>query len=312
MNQHNDLDVIIAKYLCGEASPEEAMMLDEWRKSSNLNERHFLTSQKSFNLIDKTTTLVINSDAAWTNIQEKINKKNFNYSKLILLAILTLLLTSTAYYFYNQYEQDKEIKAIDVVVNSTLPDHSIVSLDKNSSITLEEDFGTKSRKLVLKGKGTFSVEHDDEKPFIIQTDGVFIEDLGTKFSVTNYPESDTVYVIVEEGIVRLYDQDGNEIIIKAGEKAWYVKSKKLIITNSGARIVKFDFNDTKLQDVVNLIHDTYGESISLSPSSIGECKITTQFFDEDFSTIITILAETLDFTYEYKEGKYIIEGKPCQ
>lgn len=312
MNQYNDIDDIIAKYLCGEATPEEAMMLEEWRKSSTLNENLFLASQKSLNLIDKTTTLEINSDTAWANIQEKINKRKFNYSKLILLAILTLLLTSIAYYFYNQYEQEKEIKAIDVVVNSTLPDHSTVSLDKNSSITLEEDFGTKSRKLVLKGKGTFSVEHDDEKPFIIQTDKVFIEDLGTKFSVTNYPDSDTVYVIVEEGIVRLYDQDGNEIIIKAGEKAWYVKSKKLIITNSGARIIKFDFNDTKLQDVVNLIHDTYGESISLSPSSIGECKITTQFFDEDFSTIITILAETLDFTYEYKEGKYIIEGKPCQ
>lgn len=312
MNQYNDIDDIIAKYLCGEATPEEAMMLDDWRKSSTLNETHFITSQKSLQFIDKTTTSKPNVEEAWSNIQKKMKESKYNVNKLYLWSVLVLLIISASYYFYNQIQQAKEIEAIDVVVNTTLPDQSTVSLDKKSSITLAADFGKNSRKLMLKGKGTFEVEHDDKKPFIIQTSNVYIEDLGTKFSVSNYPDSDTVYVVVEEGIVRLYDQEGNEIIIKAGEKAWYVKSKKLIITDSGARIIKFNFNDTKLEDVIKLIHETYGESISLSPTSIGQCKITTQFFDEDISTIITILAETLDFKYEYKDGKYIIEGKPCQ
>lgn len=312
MNQYNDIDDIIAKYLCGEATPEEAMMLDEWRKSSTLNETHFITSQKSWQFIDKTTTSKPNAEEAWSSIQMKMNERKYKKNKLFLWSILIILIISVSYFLYHQNQQTKEIEAIDFAVNTTLPDQSTVSLDKKSSITLAADFGKNSRKIMLKGKGTFEVEHDDKKPFVIQTDNVFIEDLGTKFSVTNYPDSDTVYVVVEEGIVRLYDQEGNEIIIKAGEKAWYVKSKKLIITDAGARIIKFNFSDTKLEDVVKLIHETYGESISLSPASIGQCKITTQFFDEDFSTIITILAETLDFKYEYKDGKYIIEGKPCQ
>lgn len=312
MNQYNDIDDIIAKYLCGEATPEEAMMLDEWRKSSTLNETHFITSQKSWHFIDNTTTSKPNAEEAWSSIQMKMNERKYKKNKLFLWSILIILIISVSYFLYHQNQQTKEIEAIDFAVNTTLPDQSTVSLDKKSSITLAADFGKNSRKIMLKGKGTFEVEHDDKKPFVIQTDNVFIEDLGTKFSVTNYPDSDTVYVVVEEGIVRLYDQEGNEIIIKAGEKAWYVKSKKLIITDAGARIIKFNFSDTKLEDVVKLIHETYGESISLSPASIGQCKITTQFFDEDFSTIITILAETLDFKYEYKDGKYIIEGKPCQ
>lgn len=312
MNQYNDIDDIIAKYLCGEATPEEAMMLEDWRKSSTLNETHFIASQKSLQFIDKTTTSKPNTEKAWSNIQMKMKTRKYKISKLFLWTILALLIISVSYIIYQQKNQAKEIEAIDFVVNTTLPDQSTVSLDKRSIIKLAEDFGKHNRKLMLKGKGTFEVEHDDQKPFVIQTDNVFIEDLGTKFSVSNYPDSDTVYVVVEEGIVRLYDQEGNEIVIKAGEKAWYVKSKKLIITDAGARIIKFNFNDTKLEDVIKLIHETYGESITLSPASIGQCKITTQFFDEDFSTIITILAETLDFRYEYKDGKYIIEGKPCQ
>ena len=111
---------------------------------------------------------------------------------------------------------------------------------------------------------------------------------------------------------RLYDEHGSEIIIKAGEKAWYIRSQKTIITDLETKVLKFDFKDTRLAEVVDLLEKTYQIDVQLSPESIGECKITTQFFDEEVATIITVIAETLGFKYEYQDHHYKISGKPCQ
>ncbi|MBK8627989.1 MAG: FecR domain-containing protein [Saprospiraceae bacterium] len=121
----------------------------------------------------------------------------------------------------------------------------------------EDGFGTEHRKLKLSGKGKFTVTHNEDLPFIIESNGVFIEDLGTVFSVESMPDSDTVYVVVNEGIVRLYDEQGSEIIIKAGEKAWYIRSQKTIITDLETKVLKFDFKDTRLAEVIDLLEKTY-------------------------------------------------------
>jgi len=205
-----------------------------------------------------------------------------------------------------------ELKANDTAITRSLSDKSEVTLQPKSNITFDEGFGTSHRQLKLSGKGKFTVTHNENLPFIIESEGVFIEDLGTIFSVESMPESDTVYVVVNEGIVRLYDEHGSEIIIKAGEKAWYIRSQKTIITDIETKVLKFDFKDTRLAEVINLLEDTYQIDVQLSPETIGECKITTQFFDEEVATIITVIAETLGFKYEYQDHHYKIQGKPCQ
>jgi ferric-dicitrate binding protein FerR (iron transport regulator) len=157
-------------------------------------------------------------------------------------------------FLINQKENHvSEIYASDKPVHQKLKDNSAVTLGINSKIVLDKDYGVSNRKLSLTGKADFSVIHDEKMPFIIESQGVFIEDLGTIFSVESEPESDTVYVVVNEGIVRLYDDHGSEIIIKAGEKAWYIRSQKKIITDIDSKTVKFDFKDTRLADAVILL-----------------------------------------------------------
>lgn len=310
MSLYNEMDDIITKYLCGEASPEEALMLEDWRNTSTFNNEYFISMQKTIQIIENTSTPNINSDNALIQVKRSIRNKQLKIYGILFLVMVVLLTLGSWYYV--QQNKTKTIEAVQYVINKTLPDATIVNLEKKSKIVLDDAYNKSNRKIKLSGSATFKVVHNDQKPFIIETDQVFIEDLGTEFTITNHPDSDTIFVVVNEGIVRLYDRLGSEIIIKAGEKAWYVKSKKLIITDSGARIIKFNFNNTRLEEVVKIISDTYGEPIKLSPQQIGNCSITTQFFDEDLPTIITIITETLDFKYEYQNGHYSINGKPCQ
>ncbi|HMS68497.1 MAG TPA: FecR domain-containing protein [Saprospiraceae bacterium] len=312
MNTHHDIDALITKFLCGEASPEEAIFLEDWKSNSKANATYFSEMQQTYGLVHGRSLGKINTKAAWDKVSTSIQTKKPIRFLWPLSAAASLFILFSVLFFLNKKSAVESFVTQKEEQTQTLKDGSVVTMDPNSTLVLDEKFGKAGRKLNLKGKASFKVVHDEQSPFIIQTDDVFIEDIGTEFTVENQPDNDTIFVIVKEGIVRLYDVHGSELIIKAGEKAWYIKSEKLIVTGLDARVVKFDFKDTKLTDIVSLMDDSFDELIVLQPESIGRCKITTQFFDEDLETIVSILAETLDFQYEHVEGTYILKGKPCQ
>ena len=305
------MDDLISKYLCGEATPDEAMQLEDWMNISKENKLYYTKMQAAYLMISMQEWSIPDKKAAW----QKFNAKPKPYAKIGwmygLAAALVVGILSVVFLMKDD-KMPLELIANDSTVTRSLSDQSEVTLQANSKISYEDGFGTKHRKLKLSGKGKFTVTHNEKLPFIIESNGVFMEDLGTVFSVESLPDSDTVYVVVNEGIVRLYDEHGSEIIIKAGEKAWYIRSQKTIITDLETKVLKFDFKDTRLVEVVDLLEKTYQIDVQLSPESIGECKITTQFFDEEVATIITVIAETLGFKYEYQDHHYKIQGKPCQ
>lgn len=308
MNMPNIQDDLITRYLCGEASPTEAMILEEWIELSFENKRYFEEMQLALSIVVDKQIPKVDSQKAWSTFVIKTQKPRTIYYLAGLAATLALGLMAA---LFLMLDRNTEINTNDQIVNQSLPDESMVTLSSFSSIKYDADFGKKNRKVNLTGSAKFTVKHDENLPFIIDANGVYLEDLGTTFTVESKPGSDTLFLVVTGGIVRLYDEFGNEIVVKAGEKAWYIRSVKKIITDVDTEIVKFDFKDTRLIDVVTLLNDAYNIDIVLSPTQIGECKITTQFFDEEIATIVNILTETLGFKYQYQDHRYTIEGKPC-
>jgi len=308
---NHSMDDLISKYLCGEATPDEAMQLEEWKQITKENQLYFDNMQQAFLMVSNVEWSAPDKKAAWQKFKSE-SKPKTKIGWIYGLAAALVVGLLSVFFLMKDDKMPLEFIANDTAVTRSLSDLSEVTLQANSKIFFEDGFGTEHRQLKLSGKGKFTVTHNEDLPFIIETNGVFIEDLGTVFSVESMPNSDTVYVVVNEGIVRMYDENGSEIIIKTGEKAWYIRSQKTIITDLETKVLKFDFKDTRLAEVVDLLEKTYQIDIQLSPESIGECTITTQFFDEEVATIITIIAETLGFKYEYEDHHYKITGKPCQ
>lgn len=308
---NHSMDDLISKYLCGEATPDEAMQLEEWKQISKENQLYFDNMQQAFLMVSNVEWSAPDKKAAWQKFKSE-SKPKTKIGWIYGLAAALVVGLLSVFFLMKDDKMPLEFIANDTAVTRSLSDLSEVTLQANSKIFFEDGFGTEHRQLKLSGKGKFTVTHNEDLPFIIETNGVFIEDLGTVFSVESMPNSDTVYVVVNEGIVRMYDENGSEIIIKTGEKAWYIRSQKTIITDLETKVLKFDFKDTRLAEVIDLLEKTYEIDVQLSPESIGECKITTQFFDEEVATIITVIAETLGFKYEYQDHHYKIQGKPCQ
>ena len=64
-----------------------------------------------------------------------------------------------------------------------LPDGTEVTLNHFSSLTYPEKFKKKHREVDLKGEAYFEVTKNREHPFIVQTESVNVEVLGTHFNV---------------------------------------------------------------------------------------------------------------------------------
>ncbi|MEJ0037887.1 MAG: FecR domain-containing protein [Gammaproteobacteria bacterium] len=100
-----------------------------------------------------------------------------------------------------------EVKRID------LPDGTVAWLDGASALRL--DYGSDLRRVELvRGRASFSVRHDANRPFEVATQGARARDLGTEFSINRTTDGATL--TVREGIVRV-DGQGAAVTLRAGE-----------------------------------------------------------------------------------------------
>jgi transmembrane sensor len=111
-----------------------------------------------------------------------------------------------------------------------LPDGSKVWLNAGSRLIYPEFFVDKNREVFLIGEAFFEVEHDDKKPFIVQTSELRIRVLGTSFNVSAYPTDHLIETVLTEGKVKL-EQHNSGLFpetteLKPGQLAAFSKTER--------------------------------------------------------------------------------------
>ncbi len=201
-----------------------------------------------------------------------------------------------------------------------MPDGSLISLNTNSELEYSKRFNKKNRTVKLKGEAFFKVEHNPEKPFIINTGQLKIEVIGTSFNVNAKSEEGDVEVIVETGIVKIYTKKdkSDSVMLYAGDKALFNNTKKDIQKNLNENInylawktKKLIFEGDELQNIVNTLNETYNASIVIKNPSIKECILTNTFENQSLESILKVLEATLDLQVKKKGEVYEISGGGC-
>lgn len=314
MKTLHDMDALIGKFLSGEANPEEAMLLEDWIAASRENETYFEQSAKAFGL----TAQAISSDAAWTKVQPQLKQapiRKFPTRWIAAIAAMLILSLGTVLYLANAPEQQMVFTAGKTEKHIELTDGTDIQLTAHSSLELSADYGKKNRSLKLKGSGYFSVKHSEKLPFIIDAGPIHIKDLGTKFDVKS--TEDTIYIRVDEGVVVIYDNKGMQLTLKANESAHYIISSgdlklDVLTENLKKQYKTVVLDNQRLEDVVNLLNKTYDVSIRIDNPALKDCRITTEFLDEDLDTVLMVISQTLEVTIlREKSGVYVIKGMAC-
>ena len=147
----------------------------------------------------------------------------------------------------------------------TLGDGTQVLLSANSRLNYDKDFTDKKREVTLVGEARFNVAKDANRPFIVRTEQIQTQVLGTVFDVKAYPQTPPD-VTLYEGKVEVSLNGKSPRKMQPGEQATINKEGKLQLAQASAEQGKwtegeFAFDDKELKSVMQEIGSWYNISV---------------------------------------------------
>ncbi|EGN57711.1 anti-sigma factor [Hallella multisaccharivorax DSM 17128] len=143
-------------------------------------------------------------------------------------AAVILIIAGGCWQFYRHGQQSVERQLARISVEApdgsrtvtTLPDGTRITLNAGSRITYSQSFGLNDRDVVLSGEAYFEVAHHTGKPFSVTTPSMSVRDIGTKFSLADYPNADEAEVALIEGSVELGNRIASgSVVMRKGQHA---------------------------------------------------------------------------------------------
>ena len=319
-------DDVLVKYLLGEATAEERDEVSKWIAASSANPKYFndlkVIWDESKHLEARTT---VNANEAWERFVQRAEKEdaaiappttrvismaNMGWMKV---AAMMVLMVGAGWLCYIMATSDEQLmaQANDTPMVQTLPDGSVVTLNKHSSISYPAKFAGKNRKVKLKGEGFFSITPDKNKPFIIDADNTAVTVVGTTFNVKCTPEQ--TEVIVETGIVQVAKHQ-HAIKVLPHQKAIVARGSDTPVMEESTdelysyyRTKEFVCHGTPLWKLVAVLNEAYSARIVIGNKKLGDMQLSTTFHDEPLDNILKVIAETFGATIERRGGEMILK-----
>jgi len=202
------------------------------------------------------------------------------------------------------------IQATGTVNSDTLPDGSIVTLNKHSQVSFPEKFANDKRVLQLNGEAFFKVTPNKEKPFEVHTNNVTITVVGTSFNVRS--RGDTTEIIVETGIVEVATEK-QTVLLKAGQRAITGISEAILQKQSNTdqlynyyRSKKFVCDATPLWKLAEKLNEAYDVHIVFGNEAPRNLELTTTFDNEPLDKILSIISSTFNISVTKEKGQIIL------
>ncbi|RBL90803.1 FecR family protein [Chitinophaga flava] len=314
---------IVAKQLSSQSSPEEEVILQQWRDASAENEAEYqktrqiwqdapghLPQQKQFD-----------TAAAWNKVDRALHQAapvrtiRMATIKYAAAAVLLIALTAGAWWLASRPSlKVQELAANDGKIKSLeLSDKSMITLRPGARIKYSEGA---ERVVELEGEAFFEVAVDPHHPFVVKTPNQsIVEVLGTSFTVKTVDAHTTV--IVTSGKVKLgMENDTSSVILTSGQKGVWGDGQLSSADNDEPNFMAWktgilQFNDQSLVEILPQLADFYGKVIRIEDSyqaTATQQKATISFQDQSCDEVLHELQLLLGFNYR-QEGDTIVISK---
>ena len=196
----------------------------------------------------------------------------------------------------------------------TLGDGTQVLLSANSRLTYDKDFTDKKREVTLVGEARFNVAKDANRPFIVRTEQIQTQVLGTVFDVKAYPQT-SADVTLYEGKVEVSLNGKSPRKMQPGEQATISKEGKLQLAQASADQGKwtegeFAFDDKELKSVMQGIGSWYNINVVFHSRPLLDERI--YFHMERVKEVKDVLAVLNDMgiaKFELTDKKIVVSHK---
>lgn len=320
--RHIDDDLLV-KYLLEETSPGENAEVEQWLELDASNQKHY----DDFKLIwheSKALAAIsqVDEETGWQKFRNRIHAAPTGKAKIktmgfkwLKIAAMIVLIAGAAGLVYkitgNRPIETIALQSLNKVVTDTLPDHSIITLNRNSTLSYPEKFKGNTRDVTLQGEAFFSVAPDKSKPFIINVNDVTVKVVGTSFNIKS--SDGNTEIIVETGIVEVIknhkeiDLHANEKIIVKKDNDLLAKEKKTETLYNYYRTKEFECDNTPLWKLVEVLNQAYNTHIIIERKELRNLPLTTTFNDQSLNTILEVIRQTFDITLTQTGNEIILK-----
>ncbi len=163
-----------------------------------------------------------------------------------------------------------------------LQDQSVVYLNAGSVLRFPSAFPATERRVSLTGEGYFEIAGDAGRPFVVETDNMQVNVLGTQFSIRSYPSEMTVLATLVSGKVAVRVKGtGQEQILIPGEQARISGDGGNIVveTVDAAQAIAwkdgwFQFSDQPLGSVIRELGRWHDLEVKLTSDGVGQIRVS--------------------------------------
>lgn len=328
---------IITRYFSGEASAEEIqvisnLLISDFSFRKEFNEQKEIWESVGIASIKKN----IDPDAEWIKFKNTLQKKEtaiipFNKKKnsgktpfllkIAAIFIFAAIATVLIYTITNPPAvKQVQVASLNTFLEKKLPDGTVVNLNIRSTLEYPESFADTRREVKLSGHAIFNVTHDKEKPFIVDAGYIFIEVVGTSFSV-EMENNGEIRVIVSDGKVAVYKKVAPEekIYLTRGEMATFT-GIHVPITRSVNKDENFNawqtrrlvFNDESLSGIIDRLNEVYNTRIIIENHDIASCRVTATFDNQSLEAVLKVLKATIDIRVTKTGDVIMVSGEGCR
>lgn len=306
-------EAILIRYILGDATAAEVEEIEHWITISSKNAAELEKIKIILETSNKMAQVSpLSETEAWERFKNKRNAVKGQPAKVISLksntrwlriaaAVLFLIGSGVGvFYLYNVPKEATSewvnIKATNKVLTDTLPDGSIVHVNKNSSIAYNGNF--KMQRVVrLKGEAFFSIKHNAALPFAVHVNDISIVDIGTAFNVKS--KNDFTEIRVESGVVGV-SKNNNGIQLRAhemtsirpGDKDFKIEKSDDLLYNYYVSNT-FIAVKTPLKRLIDVLNEAYNADIKIENTALLKIPITVTIrFKDSLPHILDLIKET--------------------
>lgn len=195
---------------------------------------------------------------------------------------------------------------------TTLEDGSVVYLAQQSTLQYPEHFAADKRKVNLQGEAFFDVAQKHRQAFLIETEQVRIEVLGTAFNVHSH-DGELFRLSVQRGLVKVSLKHGSQsVLVNAGETVTlHAQQLQLSETKDvdafGRYARNIRFKDECLENILRIVNaDASALRIQAGSPELGKRKLTIEFADSSPQTVAELICWALSLKCTREGDKLIL------
>lgn len=321
-SEPNNIDILIANYLSGEATQAEKDELNSWIDQSSADKKLFEENKRIWKesaTYFPTTEIAIDREKIKEHIMQRFSGHEEKIGLMVwmyrIAAILTLpIMLGIGWYLGSNNSNSESLCEVTApkgqISKCVLADGTLIWLNAGTTIKYDPSLKGNFREVKLDGEAYFKVFKNKHKPFVVQTKYARIKVLGTVFNLKAYSGDDQVETTLEEGSVEfsLNGSSANPIKLKPGEQVVYNSSENKLnvckvetYLHTAWKDGKYVFKDADLKTIVNELERLYDVRIHLQNDSLKNLHFRGMFeYDQNIFSALETLERTAGIKYTIK------------